>query len=424
MEVEREGWPRAIVEHRYSEFARLHAELSANDVKLRSSFPTKSLCGRLGNWTPAAHWAPEKMAELVTYRKIKLDIWVVELAELLARADKEEQQLGPSTKIITPEVRSMCLEFFQKSAAGCPPCDRANPVSWDGLKKKKGKGVDEEVLSHELVDEEEDESTIKKLETRHASGTEKLISNPVSFTLGSEIRKATYTVGHMCGRSALAADRSIPLDLLHQAKGLCFLTVIKIGCVVSGRVGTGLVIARRPDGSWSPPSAVGTIGIGYGALIGGDITSYLIVLNTERAVHAFSSRGSVNLGAELGVSVGPIGRSANGNVNAGNGGVAPAYSYAHSKGFFVGISLEGSVVASRSDVNAKFYGRPVDVGTLLFDNSSWTPRAAQPLYDALEEALETEISGFRPSHITSKHESPKKHQPKAIISDSLSLPEE
>jgi lipid-binding SYLF domain-containing protein len=271
---------------------------------------------------------------------------------------------------------------------------------------------------------------VKIAETRHASGTEKIISNPVSFTLGSEIRKATYTVGNMCGRSALSADRSIPLDLLHQAKGLCFLTVIKIGCVVSGRVGTGLVIARRPDGSWSPPSAVGTIGVGYGVQIGGDITSYLIVLNTERAVQAISSRGSVNLGAELGVAVGPLGRSANGNVNAGNGGVAPAYSYAHSKGFFMGISLEGSVVASRSDVNAKFYGRPVDVNTLLFDNSSWTPRAAQPLYDALDEAVSTEISGFRPSRIGKVDLSSQKDLSKAApttpntVSETLSLPEE
>ena len=128
MQVEGLGQHRTIVEHRYSEFARLHAELSANDIHLRSSFPTKSICGRLGNWTPAAHWAPEKMAELVTYRKIKLDLWIIELTELLAR---DEQYTG-----IAGEIREMCIEFFQKSAAGCPPCDRANPVNWGGLSKE------------------------------------------------------------------------------------------------------------------------------------------------------------------------------------------------------------------------------------------------------------------------------------------------
>lgn len=141
MEVEGAG-RRHVVEHRYSEFSRLHAELSANGIRLRSSFPHKSLCGRLGNWTPAQHWAPDKMAELVTYRKIKLDIWLVELAELMARGEN-----APNG--IDGDVRDLVLEFFQKSAAGCPPCDRANPVSWDGLEKgmvsAAGRSADNEV---------------------------------------------------------------------------------------------------------------------------------------------------------------------------------------------------------------------------------------------------------------------------------------
>lgn len=379
-----------LVEHRYSEFARLHAELSANDIHLRSSFPTKSLYGRIGNWLPAVHWAPEKMAELVTYRKIKLDLWIVELTELLARAE--------DAGIPTGELREMCREFFQKPV-GCPPCDRANPVNWNGLAKDSSSSSSKtsETCIPSLVDENEDISPNQKSMIRHSP--ENLLSNPISFTMGSEIRKATYTIAQMCGSSALAADRSIPLDLLQQAKGLCFLTVLKIGCVVSGRVGTGIIVARRENGNWSPPSAIGTFGMGYGPQIGGDITSYIIVLTTLKAVAAFASRGTLNLGAELGVAVGPVGRSAMGNLNAGDTGIAAAYCYAHSKGFFVGISLEGSVLASRSDVNAKFYGRQVDAYNLLFESSHWTPRAAQPLYDALKEASETEIRGFRPSHI-------------------------
>lgn len=241
----------------------------------------------------------------------------------------------------------------------------------------------------------EDISPKQKSPVRHTA--EKLLSNPLSFTLGSEIRKATYTIAHMCGSSALAADRSIPLDLLHQAKGLCFLTVLKIGCVVSGRIGTGLIIAKRDNGSWSPPSAVGTIGMGYGAQIGGDITNYIIVLTTAKSIAAFASRGTVNLGAELGVAVGPIGRSAMGNLNAGDTGIAAAYCYAHSKGLFFGISLEGSVLATRSDVNAKFYGKQVDAYNLLFENQNWSPRAVQPLYEALKEAAGAETSRFCPT---------------------------
>jgi lipid-binding SYLF domain-containing protein len=63
---------------------------------------------------------------------------------------------------------------------------------------------------------------------------------------------------------------------------LQFLTVIKVGFVFTGRVGTGLVVARLPDGRWSAPSAIATAGVGWGAQIGGEITDFVIILNTKR----------------------------------------------------------------------------------------------------------------------------------------------
>jgi len=51
--------------------------------------------------------------------------------------------------------------------------------------------------------------------------------------------------------------QSIPIDLLGCAKGLCFLTVIKAGLVISGRVGTGLLLAKVRENEWSAPLALG-----------------------------------------------------------------------------------------------------------------------------------------------------------------------
>lgn len=58
--------------------------------------------------------------------------------------------------------------------------------------------------------------------------------------------------------------------------------MIKVGFVFTGRVGTGLVVARLPDGRWSAPSAIATAGVGWGAQIGGEITDFVIILNTKR----------------------------------------------------------------------------------------------------------------------------------------------
>lgn len=65
-------------------------------------------------------------------------------------------------------------------------------------------------------------------------------------------------------------------------------TANRRGFIVAGRVGTGLVISKTDEGVWSAPSAIATLGMGWGALIGGEITDFVLVLNTDAALEAFS----------------------------------------------------------------------------------------------------------------------------------------
>lgn len=150
--------------------------------------------------------------------------------------------------------------------------------------------------------------------------------------------------------------------------------------------GTGLIVARLPSGDWSAPSAIGTVGISYGPLIGAELVDYIIILSTDDAVNAFAGGGQVALGASVDLAVGPLGRSGSIDMHFGDGGCAPAYTYSHSRGLYAGVSLEGSVIFSRSDVNHRFYGRVVTPVELLRGTVP-PPRAARPLYDALQEAL-------------------------------------
>lgn len=59
---------------------------------------------------------------------------------------------------------------------------------------------------------------------------------PLSSTLGSEIRKASYTVHNLLAPQSIK-DRAIPLRLIREAKGLAFLTVIKGGFGIGGKFG-------------------------------------------------------------------------------------------------------------------------------------------------------------------------------------------
>jgi SH3 domain-containing YSC84-like protein 1 len=94
----------------------------------------------------------------------------------------------------------------------------------------------------------------------------------------------------------------------------------------------------------------------------------------------------VSLGAGVGIAAGPIGRSGTGAIAVGaDGDLAPILSYSASRGLFAGVSLEGTVIVARPDVNCTFYGRQVGAGELL-SGAVPPPSAATPLYEALAAA--------------------------------------
>jgi lipid-binding SYLF domain-containing protein len=155
-------------------------------------------------------------------------------------------------------------------------------------------------------------------------------------------------------------ETAIPKAVMSNAKGLAILTVLKAGFGVSAQGGKGLVIART-DGGWSGPSAIGTGGGGFGLQIGAAVTEFVIVLNTAEAVAAFAKKGNVTIGADVSVVAGPVGR----DLAAGVLPVAAVYSYSNSQGLFAGMSLQGAVIAARSDANERYYGKTVTPEQIL-----------------------------------------------------------
>jgi lipid-binding SYLF domain-containing protein len=166
-------------------------------------------------------------------------------------------------------------------------------------------------------------------------------------------------------RRYIKDDQGIPLSILKNAKGIAFVTVVKAGFVFSGTVGSGIVIAKLEDGTWSGPSSLGVAGMGWGALIGGSVTDSILVLNTKMAVTSFTGNGQVKFGGNVSVAVGPVGREADAAVTAGDKGLAACYSYSHSRGAFAGLSLQGAVMATRHSDNEQFYGRKVTARDIL-----------------------------------------------------------
>jgi len=172
-------------------------------------------------------------------------------------------------------------------------------------------------------------------------------------------------------------ETGIPPAVMRAARGLAILTVTKAGFIGSVRGGTGIVVARTQNG-WSGPSAIGTGGLGVGFQAGVELSDLVIVLNTPAAVEAFAKGGNVSFGGALGVAVGPVGRTMEGGVTL----QAAMYTYSRSQGLFAGVSLEGTVIGTRDEVNADYYGTRV-AATDILAGKVQPPTSAQRLLAVL-----------------------------------------
>ncbi|KAL3935170.1 MAG: hypothetical protein SGBAC_009258 [Bacillariaceae sp.] len=247
----------------------------------------------------------------------------------------------------------------------------------------------------------------------------RFFNSPLAFTLGHEVRKAAYTLNNLLptskklGRfidtdSFLAGDArgaqqckddcatispnlagldgvKIPARLLQQAKGIAVVTVMKGGFGLAGmEFGTGLAVARIGNDQWSAPCAIGVAGVSWGALVGAQICDHVFLLMTDAAVeHMFSDTDHFQLGLDVGVAIGPLGRALEADVGAAPGTFAPIYTYSLSKGLYAGISVDGKIIKVRHRVMEKFYGQQVSLADILSGEIP-SPPAARPLYEALQ----------------------------------------
>ncbi|KAF4972404.1 hypothetical protein FSARC_971 [Fusarium sarcochroum] len=218
------------------------------------------------------------------------------------------------------------------------------------------------------------------------------INNPLPSSMASECKKCGKILTSFINpRQSFGPDKVIPPSILANAKGLAVITVLKAGFLGSGRFGSGLVVARLPDGGWSAPSAIATAGAGFGGQIGFELTDFVFILNDSSAVRSFAQAGSLTLGGNVSLAAGPVGRNAEAAGTASLKGVAGIFSYSKTKGLFAGVSLEGSAIIERRDANEKMYGQRFTAQQLLTGSVRPPPQAA-PLMNILNSRV---FSGMR-----------------------------
>lgn len=179
-------------------------------------------------------------------------------------------------------------------------------------------------------------------------------------------------------------DTRIPADLLAQSEGIAIIPgVVQAGFFLGGRRGSGIIMLRYPDGTWSNPAFVKLTGGSLGLQFGAKSSDIVMVFPSRRTVNEVLN-SSYDIGGSVTGVAGPVGGTA----------VDPTeqysrnqiYTYSRSNGLFGGVSLDGSKLGLIRKTNRKFYGRRVSARKIFRDPAIEAPVIVDSLREILSES--------------------------------------
>lgn len=203
--------------------------------------------------------------------------------------------------------------------------------------------------------------------------------------------------------SAFANLKSFDSAKLTSCQVLIICTVFRVSFFGSIRFGSGIMVSRLPDGSWSAPSAVALGGIGIGVSFGTELTDFVFVMSTDEAVARVIHTPSISLGLNVSLAIG-LGRSAESGGMLGMRGMSGFYSFSKTRGIYAGISGEGSLICENPHANKKIYERKLKARQLVGGEIPF-PREAELLMQVLNSDIMKAQGSSTASGGTNRHAS-------------------
>ncbi|GAA6027251.1 hypothetical protein JCM8097_002526 [Rhodosporidiobolus ruineniae] len=177
--------------------------------------------------------------------------------------------------------------------------------------------------------------------------------------------------------------RKIPVKIMRQAKGIVVFSAMRNGIApFGGAGGSGVIMAKLEDGTWSAPSFISPNNLTVGAMLGLDFYDCILILRTQEAVDSFRTH-KVTLGGEIAVAAGPYGHgiSAESGVDR-----QPVLSYVRTRGLYAGVEVVAQAFLSRFDENERVYFWPGIIQGDILAGRVRLPREAECLLSALDDA--------------------------------------
>ncbi len=190
------------------------------------------------------------------------------------------------------------------------------------------------------------------------------------------IEESRITVESMMTDTELPQVRQV----VEKARGVLIVPeLIKGGFIIGAEGGSGVLLVRGSDGSWSSPAFYTLVAGSIGLQIGGQIAEVIFALMNDGAVEAFLGN-EFKLGADLSIAIGPLGRGIEASTTTNLD--KDIYAYSRVVGLFGGGSLEGAKIITRQDINDAYYGAVAPARDIVIERKFFNRGA-----DALRKAL-------------------------------------
>ncbi|KAM4056814.1 las17-binding protein actin regulator domain-containing protein [Hirsutella rhossiliensis] len=186
--------------------------------------------------------------------------------------------------------------------------------------------------------------------------------------------------------SPAQAPRKIPKRIIQNAAGIAVFSCMRSGLWMTGSGGSGILIARKSDGTWSPPSGIMLHTPTLSFIIGVDVYDCVLVINNLAALESIT-RPRVTLGEDVGLTNGPsvLLDSDELHINwreLGNTVLA----YMKARGQHQAVNLHGCILAERANENERFYESNSTQMDILAGNVGRHVDEAKPLFEVIKMA--------------------------------------
>jgi lipid-binding SYLF domain-containing protein len=147
--------------------------------------------------------------------------------------------------------------------------------------------------------------------------------------------------------------------LLQKAKAVViFPDILKGGIGLGGSRGQGVMLVHGPQG-WSYPAFYETTSVSLGVQLGFEESSVVMFVMKQRALDTLMQASNFTLKAGGGFTFVDFNKATEAELEG-----ADVVIWSKSEGAFAGLTLSGSDVSQRLDLDQSYYGKPVNAAEI------------------------------------------------------------